>query len=75
LEREQFISISTGGEIEEKLRAEIDEKNRQLQTLVNNVVAENIELKARVSRNELEVTELRKNVSKELEELKKMLEE
>lgn len=76
LERETFISINAGGEIEEKLRAEIDEKNRQLQTLVNSVVAENIELKARVSRSELEGTELKKRlqrIEEYIEEFKKEL--
>ena len=48
LEREPFISISTGGELEEKLRAEIDEKNRQLQALVNGLAVENMELKDRM---------------------------
>jgi integrase/recombinase XerD len=49
LEREVFISISTAGEIEEKLRAEIDEKNRQLQALVNGLTAENMSLKAELN--------------------------
>jgi hypothetical protein len=64
---EPFISIGTGGEIEEKLRAEIDEKNRQLQTLVNGLATENLEMKARLARVELEITELKKELQKLLE--------
>lgn len=52
LEREPFISINTGGELEEKLRREIDEKNRQLQSLVNGLTAENLELKQRMQKLE-----------------------
>jgi hypothetical protein len=48
LEMEPHISITAGGELEEKLRAEIDERNRQLQQLVNGLTAENLELKRRV---------------------------
>jgi len=58
LEREVFISISTGGEIEEKLRAEIDEKNRQLQSLVNGLTSENMDLKAKVNTLERAIAEL-----------------
>ena len=66
-EREPFISTTSGGELEEKLRAEIDEKNRQLQTLVNGLATSNVELKEenrelkkRMARVELEITELKK---------------
>lgn len=45
VEREQFISISTGGDLEEKLRQELDDTSRQLQTLVNGLATENVELK------------------------------
>jgi hypothetical protein len=48
LEKEVFLSISTGGELEEKFRAEIDDKNKQLQSLVNGLTAENLDLKERV---------------------------
>ncbi len=40
-----------------KLRTEVEERNRQLQTLVNGLTAENLELKSRVARLELETTE------------------
>jgi len=74
LEREPFISISTGGEIEEKLRAEIDEKNKQLQTLVNGLSAENLELKSRMSKMELDHMELKKRIQEEISEIKKEVE-
>jgi len=45
MEREQFISISTGGELEEKVRQELDDTSRQLQTLVNGLATENVGLK------------------------------
>jgi hypothetical protein len=48
LEKEVFISVSTGGELEETLRAELDEKSGQLQTLVNGLATENMELKDRM---------------------------
>ena len=48
LEKEVFLSVSTGGELEETLRAELDEKSGQLQTLVNGLATENMELKDRM---------------------------
>ncbi len=48
---------------------EIEERNRQLQTLVNGVTAENLELKARMAKMELAITD----VVKDIEELKKLV--
>ena len=64
LEKEPFISISTGGELEEKLRSEIDEKNRQLQTLVNGLSVENMDLRGRLGRVETEVLKLKETLEK-----------
>jgi phage shock protein A len=40
------------------LRAEIEERNKQLQALVNGLTAENMELKAKISRLERQMAEL-----------------
>jgi len=69
MEKEVFISISTGTELEEKLRAEIDEKNRQLQEIVNGLVAENLEMKKKFNQLILELTEHKKAI----QELKKII--
>ena len=71
MEREVFISISTSGELEQKLRADIDEKNRQLQTLVNGLTTENMQLKQTVKALE----EALKNHEKRLNALDKQTRE
>ena len=52
LEREKLISITMPKvdveELKAKLRGEIEQQNRQLQVMVNNVVSENIDLKPRI---------------------------
>jgi len=51
LERESLISITPKTDVEEikeKIRGEIDEKNMQLQTLVNGLTTENMQLKQTV---------------------------
>ncbi len=63
--------------MERKVRAEIEDRNRQLQTIVNGVTAENLELKSKVAKRELEATEKSerlKKIKKEITELKKMIE-
>jgi len=47
-----------------KLRAEIEERNKQLQSLVNGLTAENLELKSRMGKVETEITELKKALEK-----------
>ena len=68
LEREKLLSISTGPidteEIERKVEAKVEERNRQLQRLVNGLSAENLELKSRVAKVELEPTDLKKTSKK-----------
>ena len=64
LEREPFISISSGGELEEKLRAEIDGKNRTLQQIVNGLTRENMELRERVGRVEAVIEEFKRTLEK-----------
>lgn len=72
LEREKLISITMPKvdveELKAKLRGEIEQQNRQLQTMVNNVVSENIDLKSRISRTEQKLAELEKAIHKILEQ-------
>ena len=56
-----------------RLRREVEERNRQLQALVNGLTAENLELRSRLAQLELQHTEFRKKVLKEVQELKKMI--
>jgi len=82
LEREQLLSISTPKvdleKLKVKLRVEIEEQNRQLQLMVNNLVTENMDLKnqQRKTNDELDkiITRLEKQDS-ELGELKKLIRE
>ena len=46
------------------LKQEIEERNKQLQTLVNGIVSENMELKNKISRVELEIIEIKKVLEK-----------
>jgi hypothetical protein len=73
---EPSLFIFTEAEEVGKLRVEIEERNKQLQTLVNGLTAENLEAKSRMSRMELENTDLKdrtQRVEKELTELREML--
>lgn len=70
LENERHLSISAGGELEEKLRAEIDGKNRQLQALVNGLAVENMSLKTQMRELGKEVKEFYEGVRKENLELR-----
>jgi len=45
-----------------KLRAEVEERNRQLQTLINGLVSENMELKAKLSSFEKQMLEMQKTI-------------
>jgi integrase len=45
-----------------KLRAEIEERNRQLQTLINGLVSENMELKAKLGTFEKQMIEMQKTI-------------
>jgi len=67
---ESALLIFTEAEEVGKLRAEVEDRNRQLQTLVNGLTAENLELKSRVSRAEMEILK----VIKKVEDLEKQLE-
>jgi septal ring factor EnvC (AmiA/AmiB activator) len=72
LEREKLISIAMPKvdveELKAKLRGEIEQQNRQLQVMVNNVVSENIDLKSRINRTEQKLAELEKAIHEILEQ-------
>ena len=55
-------------ELKAKLRGEIEQQNRQLQVMVNNVVSENIDLKSRINRTEQKLAELEKAIHEILEQ-------
>lgn len=52
LEKEIFISIHTGGQLEETLRAEFNADKQDLQNLVNGLSAENIEFRGDIRKLE-----------------------
>ena len=54
LQGESALKVFTDGEEVGKLKVEIDEKNKQLQELVNGLTAENLELKRRTTKLEVE---------------------
>lgn len=45
-------------ELETKLRAEVEQQNRQLQIMVNSLVTENMDLKKRIQLTEQKLVEL-----------------
>jgi len=60
LKGESALLVFTEAQEVTKLRQEVDERNKALQSLVNGLTVENLDLKARVSRVELENTEMKK---------------
>jgi len=71
LEREKLLSISTQEvdveELEAKLRVEVEQGNRQLQVMVNNLVTENMDLKRRIQLTEQKLSELEHLIRQALE--------
>jgi len=57
---EAAITVLAEAEEVAKLRAEIQEQNKQLQKLVNGLTAENLELKQRVQRLEQKLNDIEK---------------
>ena len=57
---EAAVSVLAETEEVAKLRVEVEERNRQLQTLVNGLTAENLELKQRMQRLEQKLNEIEK---------------
>jgi integrase/recombinase XerD len=76
LQRERLISITAPpvdlAEIENKVELKVEERNRQLQTLVNGLTTENLELKSKMAKLELDVTEKAKRLSKVEEAVKEL---
>jgi len=58
LQGESALLIFAEAEEVSKLRVEVEEKNKQLQTLVNGLTAENLEFKSRMSKMETEHSRL-----------------
>ena len=58
LQGESALLVFAEAEEVSKLRVEVEEKNKQLQTLVNGLTAENLELKSRMSKMETEHSQL-----------------
>jgi site-specific recombinase XerD len=72
LEREPFISITPKVDVEEiktKVREEISQRTRQLQTLVNGLSAENLDLRSRMQRTESKMADLERLIRERLAEL------
>ncbi len=70
LQRENLISVNPQTdvkEIEAKLKGEMEQQNRQLQTLVNNLATENTDLRHRIQMAERKLGELEKLVKETLE--------
>jgi len=73
VERERFISIMPKTDIEEiksKVREEISQQTRQLQTLVNGLSAENLDLRNRMQKTESKLVDLEKLIRENLAQLK-----
>jgi integrase len=82
LDREKLLSISAPKvdveELKEKLKGEVEQQSRQLQTNLNGLVTENLELKTRMARMELENVDLKGRIQKteqKLGELEKLVKE
>jgi len=75
LDREKLLSISTSKvdveELREKLRVEVEQQNRQLQIMVNNLVTENMDLKGRIQKTENKLSDIEKTLG----ELRKLVTE
>jgi uncharacterized protein (DUF3084 family) len=78
LQSEALLLTFTEAEEVSRLRAEVEERNKQLQTLANGLASENLELKNRVTRVELENAEIKQRFQKtesKLAELEKRIRE
>jgi integrase/recombinase XerD len=64
LERERLLSVSAGKvdveELKAKVRGEVEQQSRQLQTLVNSLATENIDLKRRIQQVEEHIASIEK---------------
>jgi predicted RNase H-like nuclease (RuvC/YqgF family) len=69
LQGEPALLVFTEAEEVGKLRVEVEERNKQLQTLANGLATENFEVKSRMARVELENTDLKRRIQKTEEKL------
>lgn len=70
---EYTLLIFTEAEEVGRLRAEIEERNKQLQTLINGLTAENLKLRSRIEQLEKEIKEFKELLPKQtIEELKEL---
>lgn len=70
LEREHILSVTRGldeKELEEKVTAKVDERIQSLQKIITNYATENLEVKSRLGKVELEITDLKKALKKLLD--------
>jgi integrase len=78
LKGESALLVFTEAQEVTKLRQEVEERNKSLQTLVNGLTTENLEMKSKVAKMELENIDLKKRVQKteeKLTEIMKLLKE
>jgi integrase len=78
LKCESALLVFTEAQEVTKLRQEVEERNKNLQTLVNGLTTENLEIKSKVANLELENTKFKKRFQKteeKLTEIMKMLKE
>jgi integrase len=73
LQGESALLVFTDAAEVTKLRQEVDERNRTLQTLVNGLTTENLEMKSQVAQVRLENTDLKKRVQKTEEKLTEIM--
>jgi integrase len=67
MQGEPALTIFAEAEEVGKLRLEIDERNKQLQAIVNGLTTENLELKQRVNKTEQKIAELEKTLKEILQ--------
>lgn len=78
LQGEPALLVFTEAEEVGKLRVEVEERNKQLQSLANGLATENLEVKSRMSRMELENTDLKRRIQKtedKLSNIEKLIED
>jgi integrase len=73
LQGESALLVFTEAQQVTKLRQEVEERNKTLQTLVNGLTTENLEMKSKVAKMELENTDLKKRVQRTEEQLTEIM--
>ena len=73
LKGESALLVFTEAQEVTKLRKEVDERNKTLQTLVNGLTTENLDMKSKVAKLDLENTKLNKRIQKTEEKLTEIM--